>query len=43
MLTKMVEYGHKIQEKARGMKSEIQENVQGTNSDREETMIKSTV
>ena len=43
MLTKMVEYGHKIQEKARGMKSEIKENVQGTNSDREETMIKSTV
>ena len=37
MLTEMVEYGHKIQEKARGMKSEIKENVQGTNSDGKET------
>ena len=28
MLTKMVEYGHKIEEKVKAMKSEIKENVQ---------------
>ena len=33
----MVEYGHKIKEKVKAMKSEIKENVQGTNSDRKET------
>ena len=33
MLTEMVEYGHKIEEEVKAMKSEIQENVQGTNSD----------
>ena len=33
MLTEMVEYGHKIEEKVMAMKSEIKENVQGTNSD----------
>ena len=33
MLTEMVEYGHKIEEKAKAMKSEIKENVQGTNSE----------
>ena len=32
----MVEYGHKIEEKMKAMKSEIKENVQGTNSDRKE-------
>ena len=32
----MVEYGHKIEEKVKAMKSEIKENVQGTNSDRKE-------
>ena len=37
MLTKLVEYGHKIQEKARGMKSEIKENVQGNKSKEKET------
>ena len=37
MLTEMVEYGHKIQEKVKAMKSEIKENVQGTNSDGKET------
>ena len=31
MLTEMVEYGHKIKEKVKAMKSEIKENVQGTN------------
>ena len=33
MLTEMVEYGYKIEEKMEAMKSEIKENVQGTNSD----------
>ena len=37
MLTEMVEYGHKLDEKMKAMKSEIKENVQGTNSDRKET------
>ena len=33
----MVEYGHKIEEKVKAMKSEIKENVQGTNSEGKET------
>ena len=33
----MVEYGHKIKEKVKAMKSEIKENVQGTKSDGKET------
>ena len=37
MLTEMVEYGHKIEEKVKAVKSEIKENVWGTNSDRKET------
>ena len=37
ILTEMVEYGHKIEEKVKAMQSEIKENVQGTNSDRKET------
>ena len=37
MLTEMVEYGCKIEEKMKAMKSEIKENVQRTNSDRKET------
>ena len=37
MLTEMVEYGHKIEEKVKAMQSEIKENVQGTNSDGKET------
>ena len=37
MLTEMVEYGHKIEEKVKAMKNEIKENVQGTNSDAKET------
>ena len=32
MLTEMVEYGHKIEEKVKAMQSEIKENLQGTNS-----------
>ena len=37
MLTEMVEYGHKIEGKVKAMKSEIKENVQGTNSEGKET------
>ena len=37
MLTELVEYGHKIEEKVKAMKSEIKENVQETNSERKET------
>ena len=37
MLTEMVEYGHKIEEKVKAMESEIKENVQGTNSEGKET------
>ena len=37
MLTEMVEYGSKIEEKVKAMKSEIKENVQGTNSEGKET------
>ena len=39
MLTKLVEYGCKIEEKVKVMKSEIEENVQGTNSEGKETGI----
>ena len=39
MLTEMDEYGCKIEEKVKPMKSEIKENVQGTNSEGEETKI----
>ena len=37
MLTEMVEYGCNMEKKVKAMKSEIKENVQGTNSDRKET------
>ena len=37
MLTEMVEYGQKIEEKVKAMKSEIKESVQGTNNDWKET------
>ena len=33
----MVEYGHKLEEKMKAMKSEVEENVQRTNGDRKET------
>ena len=36
MLTEMVEYGHKIKEKVKAMKSEIKEKVQHPNSDGKE-------
>ena len=38
MLTKLVEYGHKLAEKMKAMQSEIKESVQGTNSDGKETV-----
>ena len=37
MLTEMVEYGHKTEEKVKAMQSEIKENIQGTNSEGKET------
>ena len=37
MLTEMVEYGQKMEERMKAMQSEIKENVQGTNSDGKET------
>ena len=37
MLTEMVKYGCKIEEKVKAMQSEIKEIVQGTNSERKET------
>ena len=37
MLTELVEYDCKIEEKVKAVKNEIKENVQGTNSDRKET------
>ena len=37
MLTEMIEYGCNIEEEVKTMKSEIKENVQGTNSEEKET------
>ena len=37
MLTEVVEYGGKIEGKVKAMKSEIKENVQGTNGDGKDT------
>ena len=37
MLTEMIEYSHKIEGKVKAMKSEIKENVQGTNNEEKET------
>ena len=37
MLTDMVEYDHKIEEKVKAMQSEIKKNLQGTNSEEKET------
>ena len=43
MLTEMVEYGRKIEEKVKAMQSEIKENVQGTNSEGKETGTRSVI
>ena len=37
MLTEMVEYGHKKKEEVKAMQSEIEKNIQGTNSEGMET------
>ena len=37
MLTEMVRYGCKMEEKVKAMQSKIKENIQGTNSEGEET------
>ena len=37
MLTEMVEYGCKIEERVKAMQSEIKKNIQGTNSEGKET------
>ena len=37
MLTELVEYGHKMEEKVKVMQSEIKKNIQGTNSEGKET------
>ena len=37
MLTELVEFGHKLDEKMKAMLSEMKENVQSTNSDGKET------
>ena len=37
MLTELVEFGHKLDEKMKAMLRETKENVQGTNSDTKET------
>ena len=37
MLTELVEFGHKLEEKMKAMRSERKENVQGTTSDAKET------
>ena len=37
MLTELVEFGHKLDEKMKAMLSEMKENVQGTNNDGKET------
>ena len=43
MLTELVVYGCKLEEKMKAMLSEIKENVQGTNSDGKEPGLKSAV
>ena len=37
MVTEMLEYGCKMEEEVKSLQSEIQENVQGANSDRKKT------
>ena len=43
MLTEMVEYGHKIEEKVKPMQSEIKENVQGRTVKGRKQGLKSTI
>ena len=37
MLIQMIEYGHKIEKKVKAMQSEINKNIQGTDSEGKET------
>ena len=37
MLTELIKYGHKIEEKVKAIQSEIKENVQGTTTNGKET------
>ena len=39
MLTELVEYGPKIEEKVKAMKSEIKKNIQGTKSEGKESRL----
>ena len=41
MLTELVEFGHKLDEKMKAMLSEIKENIQGTNTEGKETRTQS--
>ena len=43
MLTEMTEYGYEIEGEVKAMKSEIKENVQGTNSEGKKTWLKATI
>ena len=43
MLTEMAQYSHKIGEKVKAMKSEIKENIQGTDSEGKETGLRSMI
>ena len=43
MLTEMIEYSHKIEEKVKAIKNEIKENVQRANSEGNETRTQSVV
>ena len=42
-LTEVIEYGHRKEEKVKTVKSEIKENVQGTNCDERKLGLESTV
>ena len=43
ILTEMVEYGHKMEEKVKTIQSEIKKNIQGTKSETRKPGCKSTI
>ena len=43
MLTEMVDYGRKMEEKLKAMQSEMKRNTQGNNSQGKEAGLKSTI
>ena len=43
MLTEMVGYGHKIEEKVKAMQSEVKQNIQEINSERKKPGLKSMI